>query len=118
MNKLKSLVLVPVLLFTAITTTQARDVHKYYPIYKADDLFCVKFEDRKEPLCKQTKEQLTQESSNEQYRDIMSMKRTLNSTEFNRAIVDTFVDNKLSVLEYEYLKMKAEVIKAKSGKTK
>lgn len=114
MKKLSLLTVVPALFIATIaTSTQARDIHKDHPIYKSSDLFCVKFEHKKEPFCTATKIELTQESDYDAYRDVMRMKRQLQNTNFNRSIVDVFVDNRLTVLEYQFLKSEAHSIEPK-----
>ena len=103
-----------VLLSMASGTAQARDIAKDFPITQKNDLYCVTFEDKQEH-CTQTKSQLTSEASESQYQQVMRMKRSIKSPDFNKSIIDAFVDNKMTVLEFQYLKNQVANIEAKSN---
>lgn len=114
MKKLYLFTVLPALYIATITTsTQARDIHKDHPIYKSSDLFCVKFEGQKDPFCAATKGEFTKEVSQESYKDVKRMLRQHSTPRFSRSIVDAFLDNRISVLEYEFLKSESHLIDPK-----
>lgn len=104
MNISLRLALIPALCMSLFATaTHAKDINKSYPIIKKGELYCVDF-GTNEPICTQTKSELTQEASTEQYQELLEIKRLHKNNSLNRAIIDAFVDSRMNTLEFFYIK--------------